>query len=121
MLENVRRRKQRLNVMLRIGQIRQIDQVPVQRHMVGHALVRLAHVLEVLNGLDQAGVLVQNLLDVHRTGRRRDSASSLHRPTGTTAVSRIGRLLGLLLLRVRDRHVCFLVLSSGKVSNALIF
>lgn len=105
-LQDVRRRKQRLDVVLRIGQIRQINQVPVQRHMIRHALVRLAHVLEVLNGLNQAGVFVQNLLNVHRTWRRR-RPTSLHRPAGTSPIARVGRLLGLLLLRVRDRHVCF--------------
>lgn len=114
MLEDVRGRKQRLDVVLRIGQVRQIDQVPVQRHVVRHALVRFAHVLEVLDGLDKAGILVQDLLDVHRTRRRRRS-SPLHRSPGAAPVTRIGRLLGLLLLRVSDRHVCFLPSSSKSV------
>lgn len=105
-LEDVWRRKQRLDVVLWIGQIRQINQVPMQRYMVRHALVGLAHILEVLDGLDQARVLVQNLLDVHRTRWRR-WPSTLHRSAGPTPVTLIGRLLGLLLLRVRDRHVCF--------------
>lgn len=104
-LEDVRRRKKRLDVVLRIGQVRQIDQIAVQRHVVRHALVRLAHVLEVLDGLDEAGVLVQDLLDVHRTRRRRRSPP-LHRSPGATPVARVRRLLGLLLLRVSDRHVC---------------
>lgn len=106
MLQDVRRRKQRLNVVLRIGQIRQINQVPVKRHVIRHTLVCLAHVLEVLNRLNQAGVFVQNLLDVHRTRRRR-RPTSLHRPARTSPITLVGRLLGLLLLRVRDRHVCF--------------
>lgn len=104
MLEDVRGRKQRLDVMLRIGQVRQIHQVPVQRHVVRHAFVCFAHVLEVLDGLDKAGVLVQDLLDVHRTRWRRRS-TPLHRSPRATPVTRIGRLLGLLLLRVSDRHV----------------
>lgn len=105
-LQDVRRRKQRLDVVLRIGQIRQINQVPVQRHVIRHTFVRLAHVLEVLNRLNQAGVFVQNLLNVHRTGRRR-RPTSLHRPAGTSPIAGVRRLLRLLLLRVRDRHVCF--------------
>lgn len=115
-LEDVRGRKQRLDVVLRIGQIRQIDQIPVQRHVVRHALVRLAHVLEVLDGLDQARVLVQDFLDVHRARRWR-RPSTLHRSPGATPIALVGRLLGLLLLRVRDRHVCFL-LRGKKVSNS---
>lgn len=81
--------------MLRIGQVGQVDQIPVQRYMVRHALVRFAHVLKVLDGLDQAGVLVQDFLDVHRTGRR--SLATVHWPTGTTPVARIRWLLRLLL------------------------
>lgn len=118
-LKDVRRRKQRLDIVLRIGQIRQINQVPVQRHMVRHTLVRLAHVLEVLDGLDQPRVLVQNLLDVHRTRRRR-WPSTLHRSPGATPIALVGRLLGLLLLRVSDRHVCFLLAKGKKVSNSSI-
>lgn len=106
MLKHVRRRQKRLDVMLRIRQIRQIHQIPVQRHVVRHALVRFAHVLEVLDGLDESRVLIQNLLDVHRAWRR--STTAVHWTTGTAAIARIWRLLRLLLLGVCDRHVCFL-------------
>lgn len=104
-LQYMGRRQQSLNVMLRIRQIGQVYQIPVQCNVIGHTLVRFAHILEVLNSLDQSGVFIQYFLDVHRTRRR--ALAPIHRTSGSTSVPRIRGLLRLLL-RVGDRHVCFL-------------
>uniref|UniRef100_A0A182QBZ7 Uncharacterized protein n=1 Tax=Anopheles farauti TaxID=69004 RepID=A0A182QBZ7_9DIPT len=93
-------RPARRYVLLRIGQVGQVDEVPVQRHLVRHALASLARELKLLYRLNQARILVQYLLDVHRARRR---ALSPVWGIASASTTRIRHLLSLLLGEMGDQ------------------
>lgn len=58
------------HVLRGVGQLRQINEIAVERLVVAHAFDSLAHILVVLDRLDQAAIFIENLLDLCRTRRR---------------------------------------------------
>lgn len=107
------------NVFRNIGQLGQIHQISMQRLMIGHAFVHFAEILEILNSLNEAAIVVQNFLNMRCTWRwwwRHPGRSSIIRWHYTLLIWRHGRrmllrrLLRLLLSRsVRHRHFSFVL------------
>lgn len=99
------------------GKLGQVHEIPVQRLMILHAFVVLAVGLILLNGLDEATVFVEHLLDVRRIGRLRlwwagrvrrtilHLSVLLARRRNRRHMSRLIRLLRTgLLLSISDTH-----------------
>lgn len=112
LLQDVRRRQNLSDILGGVGQLRQVDQIAVQRLVVGHALVQLADVLVLLDRLDEPAVLVEYFLNLRRASRRHTGRAAVGRHDAVALLLLIHRrrmlwrrLLSSLLLRsVRDRH-----------------
>lgn len=59
------------HVLSGVGKLSEINEISMERLVVGHAFVGFPHALKLLNRLDEAAVFVENLLDLRRARRRR--------------------------------------------------
>lgn len=59
------------HVLSGVGKLSKINEISMERLVVGHAFVGFPHTLKLLNRLNEAAVFVENLLDLRGARRRR--------------------------------------------------